>query len=149
MHDEIAAEFWQGVEEFNQQQFYACHDTLEAIWMESMEPQRTFYQGVLQIAVALYHLENENWRGTVTLLGEGLRRLRIYQPDYGGMNVAELVQQSAALLGILQQMGAEQVGAVRRSLLPPLHSPDGTISLADIKNLPNPTVQLPYIRKIN
>jgi uncharacterized protein len=144
VHDEIVDEFWQGVEQFNQQQFYACHDTLEAIWMESMEPQRTFYQGVLQIAVALYHLENENWHGTVTLLGEGMRRLRIYQPDYGGMDVTALVQQSAALLGILQQLGAEQIGAVRRSL----HPPNQPSSLSVIKNPPHSAVQLPYIRKI-
>ncbi|NEQ23504.1 MAG: DUF309 domain-containing protein, partial [Microcoleus sp. SIO2G3] len=31
-------EFWQGVEQFNQQEFYACHDTLEALWMEAFEP---------------------------------------------------------------------------------------------------------------
>jgi predicted metal-dependent hydrolase len=38
--------FWQGVEEFNQQEFYACHDTLELIWMEAEESERNFYQGV-------------------------------------------------------------------------------------------------------
>lgn len=145
MHDEIAVEFWRGVEEFNQQQFYACHDTLEAIWMEAMEPQRTFYQGVLQIAVALYHLENENWRGAVTLLGEGMRRLRAYQPDYGEVDVTELVMQSAALLGVLQQSGAEQVGEVRRSLQPS----QAATSPSVIKNPPTSAVQLPYIRKIN
>jgi len=144
VHDEIAIEFWNGVEEFNQQQFYACHDTLEAIWMEAMEPQRTFYQGVLQIAVALYHLENENWRGSVTLLGEGIRRLGAYQPDYGEVNVTELVMQSAALLGMLQQAGAEQVGEIRRSL----HFTGSTFPSV-IKNQPNPSVQLPYIRKIS
>lgn len=145
MHDEIAVEFWCGVEEFNHQQFYACHDTLEAVWMESMEPQRTFYQGVLQIAVALYHLENENWRGAVTLLGEGIRRLRAYQPDYGDVDVTELVMQSAVLLGILQQVGAEQVGEVRRSL----QSANPAVFPSGIKNPPNSAVQLPYIRKIN
>jgi predicted metal-dependent hydrolase len=32
-------EFFQGVEQFNQQEFYACHDTLEALWMEASEPE--------------------------------------------------------------------------------------------------------------
>jgi hypothetical protein len=68
----LPPEFWQGVEQFNQRQFYACHDTLEAIWIEAGEPDKKFYQGVLQVAVGLYHLGNDNWRGAVILLGEGV-----------------------------------------------------------------------------
>ena len=63
MTESVAPEFWQGVQQFNQREYYACHDTLEAIWMEASEPEKTFYQGILQIAVALYHLSNQNLRG--------------------------------------------------------------------------------------
>ena len=102
-------EFWQGVEQFNQQEFYACHDTLEALWMEAFEPDKQFYQGILQIAVACYHLGNLNWRGAVILLGEGIGRLGDYQPVYEGVNVTELMTQSIELLKALQETGAEQV----------------------------------------
>ncbi len=104
-------EFWQGVKQFNQQEFYACHDTLEALWMEALEPQKQFYQGILQIAVACYHLGNLNWRGAVVLLGEGIRRLSNseYQPVYEGIDVTELLTQSVQLLKALQQSGQEQV----------------------------------------
>lgn len=102
-------EFWQSVEQFNQQEFYACHDTLEALWMEALEPQKRFYQGILQIAVACYHLSNLNWRGAVILLGEGIGRLRDYQPVYEGIDVTELLTQSIQLLEGLQQAGSEQV----------------------------------------
>lgn len=110
MTQTVPEEFWQGVEQFNQGQFYACHDTLEALWMEATEPQKTFYQGVLQIAVALYHLGNSNWRGGVILLGEGINRLRRYLPTYAGIDVDELLTQSAALLTALQQAGPEKIG---------------------------------------
>ena len=103
MTEEVEAAFWDGVEQFNRQEFYTCHDTLEAIWMEAMEPQRTFYQGILQIAVALYHLGNDNLRGATILLGEGLTRLRRYQPTYAEVDVTALVTQSAELLTKLQQ----------------------------------------------
>lgn len=110
MTDVIPPEsFWQGVEQFNQQEFYACHDTLEALWMEALEPQKRFYQGILQIAVACYHLGNLNWRGAVVLLGEGIGRLRDYQPIYEGIDVTELLTQSFELLKALQQAGPEQV----------------------------------------
>jgi uncharacterized protein len=105
----LPEEFWQGVEQFNQQEFYACHDTLEALWMEAVEPEKRFYQGILQIAVACHHLSNLNWRGAVILLGEGIGRLRDYQPVYEGIDVTSLVVQSAQLLQALQESGQEQV----------------------------------------
>lgn len=109
-------EFWQGVEQFNQQEFYACHDTLEALWIEAFEPQKRFYQGVLQIAVACHHLMNLNWRGAVILLGEGIGRLSDYQPDYEGIDVTKLVEQSFRLLKALQEIGQEQVEDFVKSL---------------------------------
>jgi uncharacterized protein len=109
LSQEEPEEFWQGVEQFNQGQFYACHDTLEALWMEATEPEKTFYQGVLQVAVGLYHLGNGNWRGAVILLGEGINRLDRYPSIYSGIDVDELIISSADLLKALQQAGAEQV----------------------------------------
>lgn len=109
MTNEIPEEFWQGVEQFNFGQFYACHDTLEALWIEATEPQKTFYQGILQIAVGIYHLSNSNWRGAVILLGEGINRLRRYPDSYSGIDVDELLSQSVVLLKTLQETGAEKV----------------------------------------
>ncbi|MBN3940644.1 MAG: DUF309 domain-containing protein [Nostoc sp.] len=111
MSEIIPQEFWQGVEQFNSGQFYACHDTLEALWIEAGEPEKTFYQGILQIAVALYHLENRNWRGAVILLGEGSNRLRRYPSSYSGVDVDELLSQSAVLLMNLQQIGQDLIAA--------------------------------------
>ncbi|GBE95100.1 DUF309 domain-containing protein [Nostoc cycadae] len=111
MSETMPQEFWQGVEQFNSGQFYACHDTLEALWIEASEPEKTLYQGILQIAVALYHLRNNNLRGAVILLGEGSNRLRRYPDTYGGINVDELLSQSAALLTILQQTSVNNISA--------------------------------------
>ncbi len=109
MTEEMPIEFWQGIEQFNSQDFYACHDTLEALWMEAGEPEKRFYQGILQIAVALYHLENQNWRGAAILLGEGINRLSYYQPSYAEICVEDLLRQSVKLLSALQQAGPEKV----------------------------------------
>lgn len=104
-----STEFWQGVEQFNQTNFYDCHDTLEAIWMDAIATEKNFYQGILQIAVGCYHLGNYNWRGAVTLLGEGIRRLSYFQPDHSDINVSQLVNQSYQLLQQLQQIEPDQV----------------------------------------
>ncbi|GAB4377067.1 MAG: hypothetical protein Kow00121_25520 [Elainellaceae cyanobacterium] len=137
MTDEVAAEFWQGVELFNQGEYYACHDVLEAIWIEATEPPRTFYQGILQIAVALYHLGNQNLRGATILLGEGMHRLRRYQPAYAGVNVADLLNQCVELLTTLQQTTPDQV--------PELAQQVNRLSLSDASTT---TLKLPVISMV-
>jgi predicted metal-dependent hydrolase len=103
----LPAAFWEGVTAFNQEEFYACHDILEALWLEAAVLDRNFYQGILQIAVACYHLGNGNWQGGVTLLGEGIRRLYNYQPDWEEVDVVQLVTDSQELLENLQLSGVD------------------------------------------
>jgi uncharacterized protein len=107
MSELMPSEFWQGIEQFNSEQFYACHDTLEALWIEATEPEKTFYQGILQIAVALYHLGNQNLRGAIILLGEGSNRLRRYPSVFATVDVDNLLEQSATLLLFLQKTDPE------------------------------------------
>lgn len=111
----MTEQFLQAVDQFNQEEFYACHDTLEQLWMESVEPKKQFYQGILQISVACYHLNNLNWHGAVILLGEGIRRLGDYQPIYQQIQVTDLISQSYLLLETLQKTGAESIGDLVKS----------------------------------
>lgn len=101
--------FWQGIAQFNEQQFYACHDTFEELWMQAEVLDRNFYQGLLQIAVGCYHLSNSNWRGAVILLGEGIGRLEEYEPIYSEINITELIEQSRNLLDFLQEIGQDNI----------------------------------------
>jgi uncharacterized protein len=113
---DIPAAFWQGVDQFNQHEFYACHDTLEAVWVEADSDEKNFYQGILQIAVALYHLSNHNWRGTVILMGEGLSRLSRYTPTHAEIDVDLLLTETSRLLVYLQESGPEAAGAIAQQL---------------------------------
>jgi len=135
----MTEQFWQGVEQFNQQEFYACHDTLEALWMEAAEPNKQFYQGILQISVACYHLNNLNWRGAVILLGEGIRRLGDYQPIYEEIQVTELINHSYQLLQTLQKTGAEGIADLVKSLTANQLSQEGASEI----------VRLPKIIRVN
>lgn len=126
--------FLRGIEEFNQQQFYACHDTLEEIWLDSVEPDKTFYQGILQISVACYHLSNSNWRGAVILLGEGSKKLREYQPNYKNINVSNLLENSYNLLSALHNIEPDSVTDFYEKL---------------INNPLENSLTLPYINRID
>lgn len=108
--------FWQGIAQFNKSEFYACHDTLEALWSASEEVNRNFYQGILQIAVGCYHLGNHNWRGAVISMGEGMKRLREYQPSYQGIDVSRLMEETGQLLKALQAIPPEDISQFVRKL---------------------------------
>lgn len=111
-NDSVDPRLGEGVALFNQGDYYACHDVLEAIWMEANTLEKPFYQGILQIAVGLYHLGNHNWQGASILLGEGTNRLRPFEPAYGGIDVERLVDCGWAWLTTLHQSGPEQVADV-------------------------------------
>jgi uncharacterized protein len=98
-------DFWVGIQQFNQGEFYACHDTLEALWMEAAAGDRLFLQGILQIAVGLYHLGNGNCQGAMTLMGEGIGRLRGYEPAYCGIDVAGVRSTIGQFLQRIQAAG--------------------------------------------
>lgn len=93
----------EAVEEFNQADWYASHDGFEALWHETLEPERTVLQGILQIAVAHLHRERGNLRGATVLLGEGLGRLAPCGDEALGFDLALLRSNSARYLEALQQ----------------------------------------------
>ncbi len=74
--------------------------------------EKPFYQGILQISVAFYHLGNLNWRGGAILLGEGINRLRRFEPSYQGVDVEDLVDQSVEWLEWVQSDGEEGLAAL-------------------------------------
>ena len=119
--ESMPAEFWAGIEQFNRQEFYACHDTLEALWMEAVEPEKTFYQGILQIAVGFYHLGNQNLHGAIVLLGEGMNRLRRYQPEFAGIDLELLLAESQSMQAELQQsqLAEQKSGQILQQTQPP------------------------------
>lgn len=68
-------QFRRGVEQFNARLFFEAHETWEEIWLASPEPDKTFLQGIIQIAAAFHHYGRGNTRGMRSLLEAGLKRL--------------------------------------------------------------------------
>nr|XP_009626819.1 uncharacterized protein LOC104117463 isoform X2 [Nicotiana tomentosiformis] len=86
--------FQEAVALFNSRDYYRCHDVLEALWNESEEPIRTLLHGILQCAVGFHHLFNQNHKGAMMELGEGLSLLKGSgsgeELDYKGLLYADL-----------------------------------------------------------
>jgi hypothetical protein len=108
--------FEEAIALFNGGDYYACHDVLEEIWHNAWQSDRAFYQGILQIAVGLYHLNSQNWHGATILLGEGTSRLPVYLPDYQTINIESLLEDSLYILKAVQIGGQESLPSILKSL---------------------------------
>jgi predicted metal-dependent hydrolase len=108
----------QGIEEFNSGAFFASHETLEDIWIGEKHPARRLYQGILQVAAALLHLERGNYRGAVTLLDKGALNLKPFTPLCQQVDVAGLLREIGRLREELDILGPERFRELDRGLLP-------------------------------
>lgn len=68
--------------------YFECHEVLEELWME--EGRELLYQGLLQVAVALYHHRNGNVNGARKLFQRALDKLSPYPDDALGIDLARL-----------------------------------------------------------
>jgi uncharacterized protein len=123
MADEISSEglpdlALRGIEEFNRGEFYECHEYLEEAWMQEPRQVRFLYQGILQVGVGFYHLQNDNWRGATGVLRNGIERLREFEPETLGVDVRRLVRESERCLEELEELGRERVREFDTSKLP-------------------------------
>jgi uncharacterized protein len=84
--------FYRGLEEFNKEAFFEAHEVLEDLWHEYRDPDRTFIQGLIQIAAAFYHLQSHNIKGAVSQFEKGGEKLAHYLPTYNQVSVAELLE---------------------------------------------------------
>jgi predicted metal-dependent hydrolase len=84
------AQFYKGIEQFNRQEFFEAHETLESVWKEHALPDRIFIQGIIQIAVGCHHLRNGNLQGATSLFKRGLSKIEPFKPSYEGVDVEKL-----------------------------------------------------------
>lgn len=82
----------QAVELFNHREFFACHDVLEEIWSETLGEDRTFYQGLIHAAVALFHFEEGNLGGARKMFRSARAYLAPYAPVHAGLRVAVFLE---------------------------------------------------------
>lgn len=58
-----------GIELFNEQKYWECHEELEHHWLEDAgDNARLIYWAVIQVAAAMYHFRDENLQGVHGLL---------------------------------------------------------------------------------
>jgi uncharacterized protein len=91
-----------GIELFNRQDFFECHEVLEEAWTPERGPRRLFLQSIIHMAVACYHCRRGNIRGARGQFAKGLRKLAAYLPLCEQIDTRRLYQDCAVLLEQVQ-----------------------------------------------
>ena len=88
----------QGIEHFNVCDFYESHEVWEDLWADYQGPARKFYQGLIQVAVALHHFGNGNIRGARKLFLTAATLSRSLSPPGTGARPGKISGRVPALL---------------------------------------------------
>ena len=107
-----------GIHEFNEREFFDCHETLEVLWRGEPHPVRYLYQGILHVGVGYYHLGRGNYHGATTKLRTGCELLDFYVPRCQGVEVAPLIDAARRSIERLQELGAGRLGEFEAGLIP-------------------------------
>lgn len=110
----------EGIEKFNAGQYYACHDYLEEAWRQDNTPGRDFYQGVLQVAIAYYQIQHQNFRGAMKMLLRLRQRLDPLPPVCRGINLEKLRQDVRVVQETLVSLGENRIADFDQSLFRPI-----------------------------
>jgi uncharacterized protein len=107
-----------GIELFNRGEFFEAHEVWEDLWHDTAGPDRRFYQGLIQAAVAVYHAGNGNARGARRLFHSGRRYMSAYPPRHRGLDVPAFWAALERALADVLPDPAPPAGALRAELLP-------------------------------
>ena len=87
---EQRAAFSRGIRQFNAHEFWHAHESWESIWLDAPEPDKTFLQGIIQIAAAFYHHQKKNHEGMRSLMRRGLAKVEGFPAGYRGVCLENL-----------------------------------------------------------
>ena len=81
-----------GIQEFNDGDYFECHETLEDVWMIEVGPDRPFYQGLLQLSVGCFHLLNRNYVGAESQWSKAYAKLIAFGDQHLGVELKPLIE---------------------------------------------------------
>ncbi|WP_438448622.1 DUF309 domain-containing protein [Gorillibacterium sp. sgz5001074] len=85
--------------------YFECHEVMEELWLE--EGRSPVFQGLLQIAVGLYHYRNGNVSGSIKLFTQGIAKLENQPEILYGIRVGKLVEESRTYVEKLLRLEEE------------------------------------------
>jgi uncharacterized protein len=85
----IDACFAEGVRLFNQANFFEAHELWEDKWKKAEGEEKTFYQGLIQAAVALCHVQRGNYAGAISVYLKSSPKLARFPAVWMGIELEQ------------------------------------------------------------
>jgi predicted metal-dependent hydrolase len=95
---------------FNSGNYYQAHEDWEDLWRITEGPLRVFYQGLIQAAVGLHHLQHGNQLGARGQITKSLGHLTRFKDNPHFVDTSGLIEQ---LQEIMTDMQPRSVRIVR------------------------------------
>ncbi|MFG0330426.1 MAG: DUF309 domain-containing protein [Phycisphaerales bacterium] len=83
--------FLEGIEVFNEKDFFEAHEVWEEVWAMCVGERARFYQGLIQIAVTLEHINRDNPRGVQKVWRTAQSKFEGLPDLYMGVNIPKLL----------------------------------------------------------
>ncbi len=106
MKSGINERFAEGVRLFNQRHFFEAHEIWEAEWRSVAGERRIFYQGMIQTAAALLHLDRGNYAGALAIYLKSRPKLEGFPAVWMGIELGVLRSDLAAHFGAARRWGS-------------------------------------------
>ena len=85
----VPEEYLAYFQHFERGEYFECHEVLEKLWLRD---KNRFYQALIQLAVALYHLSRGNSEGGRKLLTAAEAKFREYPPSHLRMDTLSVAE---------------------------------------------------------
>lgn len=89
--------FRRGKELFNQRDFYNAHEVWEDLWSDYYVPDHKFIQGLIQMSVSFFHIQNDNLKGAKSLMNKCLEKFSGFHGVQRGIDIAQLTKELLAV----------------------------------------------------
>ena len=109
-----------GIVLFNRGDFFEAHEVWELLWMETFTPEKKFYQGLIQAAVALCHFCNGNVAGALKLYRSSREYMLRYGTPFLGLDQSAFWAQMDACFAELVAAMPTRAVAIQEELIPTL-----------------------------
>ena len=86
---------------FNRGEFYEAHEFWEDVWNEIDDPERTWVQGMIQVATGLHKVSGDKRGPARTLLEKALIKLQDVPAGFAGFDLATMKREAWEALQVL------------------------------------------------
>ncbi len=110
----------EGLRLYNQGEYFAAHEALEAAWRRDLASGRELYQGILQVGIAYMQILRGNYIGALKMFMRARQWLDPLPDCCRGVHVARLRQDASNAQAALQTLGRARIAEFDRSLFKPV-----------------------------